>query len=305
METPQKTCTKCGISKSLDEFHENSTKRTGKTSHCKACVHAYSVAYKDKPKRVVEEKTCAKCGIVKPLNDYGKDLHAPDGMTYRCKACVKLHDNGRKKQPVLVLKEKPCTKCAIVKPIDDFGYCAGRRDGREAQCKTCKSIASKKFRKENLVQLREYMRRYTVQWRKKNLDAIRARQALHAEERREYENAWRAANPDKVHAAHQRRQALKNNAPVNDLTAEQWEEIQRAFQFRCAYCPKDCKECKKKTHALTRDHVTPYSHNGSNTLWNVVPACKSHNSQKHTGPPLLPVQPLLLTIAPAYQFKKK
>jgi hypothetical protein len=51
--------------------------------------------------------------------------------------------------------------------------------------------------------------------------------------------------------------------------------------------------------------MTPYAHNGNNTVQNVVPACPKHNYAKHTGPVPVPTQPLLLTIAPAKNPRKK
>jgi len=116
---------------------------------------------------------------------------------------------------------------------------------------------------------------------------------------------WRKANPEQAKELARRRHARKKNAPVINLSTEQWLEILAAFNYRCAYCPKDCLECKKKTHDLTADHVTPYAHNGSHTLWNVVPACKSCNSRKHTGPPPVPVQILLLTVSSPKPLKRK
>lgn len=90
----------------------------------------------------------------------------------------------------------------------------------------------------------------------------------------------------------ERRRARQFHALINDLTAAQWREILEAFHHCCAYCGRHMQR-------LTKDHVTPYIQQGNNTLWNVVPSCQSCNSRKHTGPPLKPVQPLLLTVAPA------
>jgi len=125
----------------------------------------------------------------------------------------------------------------------------------------------------------------------------------HPEEVRQRERAYRQAHPEKVRDFTRARRARKKGAPIDDLSPEQWREIQDAFSRRCVYCPADCKACKKKTHKLTPDHVTPYKHNGSNTLWNVVPACLSCNIKKNAGPPPKPVQPLLLTIAPSKKPK--
>lgn len=85
-----------------------------------------------------------------------------------------------------------------------------------------------------------------------------------------------------------RRRARLARADVNDFTAQQWDMLQRAFKHRCAYCDRRYKG------RLTQDHVVPISKGGAHTASNIVPACRSCNSRKRTGPPLRPVQPLLL-----------
>lgn len=98
---------------------------------------------------------------------------------------------------------------------------------------------------------------------------------------------WRRDNPEK-HAEHKRiRRARKANAPVNDFTAEQWQSMQRHYEYRCVYC--GCQPEK-----LTQDHITPLSKGGSHTYTNIVPACISCNCKKSAGDILSPVQPLLL-----------
>ena len=109
--------------------------------------------------------------------------------------------------------------------------------------------------------------------------------------------AWQRANPEKVREKTQRRRARKLAVPINDLTAEQWEEIQAAYNFRCVYCPSTCWRCRKKTHKLTQDHITPFAQGGNHTVANVVPACKSCNCKKGARAILCPVQPLLLTLS--------
>jgi 5-methylcytosine-specific restriction endonuclease McrA len=103
---------------------------------------------------------------------------------------------------------------------------------------------------------------------------------------------WRAAHPEEVRAQQAAKRARKRNAPINDLTADQWLELQAAHDHRCAYCGQ------RTNGHLTQDHIQPLSKGGPHTLTNIVPACQSCNSRKNTGPPPVPVQPLLLTLAP-------
>jgi 5-methylcytosine-specific restriction endonuclease McrA len=137
-------------------------------------------------------------------------------------------------------------------------------------------------------------------WRAKNREHLQAYQAnyiqLKPEVRLWIQRRYRRRHPEKVITQIQRRRARKLAVPINDLTAEQWQEVLQVFHYRCAYCPPTCKECKNKTHALTQDHIVPLSKNGSNTVSNIAPACQSCNSKKGTKGPLVPVQPLLFTL---------
>ena len=105
---------------------------------------------------------------------------------------------------------------------------------------------------------------------------------------------WRREHPEERAAQYRLRRARKRNAPVADFTPAQWQAMLEHYHYRCQYCPPDCVQCKKQSHKLTQDHLTPLSKGGSHTLTNIVPCCKSCNSRKYTGPVLVPVQPLLL-----------
>lgn len=99
---------------------------------------------------------------------------------------------------------------------------------------------------------------------------------------------YQRAHPEGDRAHQQKRRAEKKGSPRNDLTRAQWCTIQEAQDHRCAYCGKRCKG------HLTQDHITPLSKGGAHTLHNVIGACRACNLKKHAGPPLSPVQPLLL-----------
>ena len=187
------------------------------------------------------------------------------------------------------------------------------RDGLSIDCKACRHLAymknrltiierQKKYDQEHKEQIRAYHlvynfihrnekllynKKYYEEHREALVEYARAYRIANPEKRRISWNAWYKKHPDPHRASQARRRANKKNAPRNDLTTAQWEAIKIAFNNRCAYCGRKMKR-------LTQDHVTPYANGGSNTLWNVVPACKSCNSKKYTGPPLCPVQPLLL-----------
>lgn len=174
------------------------------------------------------------------------------------------------------------------------------------------SMAVRKYRAANLVKIRANDVAYSKKYRTVHPEKIRAANKLwresHQEEIRFYKRSWDATHRDKLHnytrkwdaanreskrASSNRYRAKKANATINDFTAAQWVELQVSYDHRCAYCHK-----RAKGH-LTQDHVTPLSKGGLHTLVNIVPACRSCNAKKHTGPPLSPVQPLLLTLASA------
>ena len=119
----------------------------------------------------------------------------------------------------------------------------------------------------------------------------------HIQACREKIRRYYAANPLVKQLSEAKRRAQKAHAAQTDLTPAQWEEVLRAFHHCCAYCGRKMKR-------LTQDHITPFAKQGNHTLHNVVPACLSCNSKKHTGPPLVPVQPLLLTIAASKKPKE-
>lgn len=185
---------------------------------------------------------------------------------------------------LVVLGKRRCSKCKEVKALDQFW--PSSKDGYYSQCKTCQSAVAHTYnqchRTENC--LRKQRQRLSPK--------VRAREAAATAR-------WKKAHPAGNGAQVQRARARKVQAPINDFTTAQWLEIQAAYDHRCAYCGK-----RAKGH-LTQEHITPLSKGGSHTASNIVPACRSCNSRKHDGPPLCPVQPFLLTLAPAKVYRPR
>jgi 5-methylcytosine-specific restriction endonuclease McrA len=279
----------------------------------------------------LQEKICSTCHVSKILDAFSRFKHGKYGRAAQCRSCRSIQ---RKEQHRIWLTQerevvegtKTCRKCYATKDLTEFRDTV---NGKRRTCRQCEQEISEEYHATHREEDRAYnIARYAAdpeKGRKSSHDYYQSlspeeKRALH-EERHDYQAHYRIVNQDAVRAkdtayrqAHpelyctirQRRRARITNAPINDLSTAQWEEILAAADYRCAYCPQDCKACKKKTHLLTPDHVTPYAHNGSNTLWNVVVCCKSCNSRK--GARLLlpkPVQPLLLTLAPSRKATKQ
>jgi len=136
---------------------------------------------------------------------------------------------------------------------------------------------------------RAYSRGYHALHREENRKTALAYYYAHREERATYSRLYRQAHLEECRARaraylathpEKRREhkaeyyARKRGAMICDFTAEQWERLKEIYQNRCAYCGKVCDD-------LEQDHVLPLSRGGDHTLYNIVPACRSCNGEKH------------------------
>ena len=180
------------------------------------------------------ERECYRCGKVKPALDFHA---APHGLDSTCAECRRTGHNPRKDGL------HKCGKCNQWLPAERFYL----KDGvPSSPCKRCHNAHCRR----------------------------RAEDPAFRAWRVEYSSKWQRENKDKVRARQQRRRARKMAAPVNDLTAAQWEEILMVHGHRCAYC-------LNKFDALEQDHMVALSRGGSHTASNIVPACRSCNARKH------------------------
>ena len=113
MEETTKTCTKCGETKPLEQFHKRPRNKLDREAHCKAChnelarqwrlrnpekVVASGLRYRErfkkpKPPSALETgvKVCSRCGIEKPIEAFDKNSRSRHGVQSACKTCRRLH----------------------------------------------------------------------------------------------------------------------------------------------------------------------------------------------------------------------
>lgn len=101
---------------------------------------------------------------------------------------------------------------------------------------------------------------------------------------------WHREHPELTQAKDQvggLRRSYHSKGLAEGMTARDWMVLKAVFNYCCAYCGK-------YTERLCQDHIIPASKGGGHILQNIVPVCRSCNTKKYTGPPPVPVQPMLL-----------
>jgi len=130
----------------------------------------------------------------------------------------------------------------------------------------------REWMRRNAEKAREAMRR----WRERHPQEHRAENtayyARHAERINLRIAEYHRANPAIVRAKAHRHRALRT-AAEGAFTSQQWNELMKAYDGRCAYCRCDA--------ALEPDHRVALSRGGSNRIDNILPACHRCNARKH------------------------
>ena len=137
---------------------------------------------------------------------------------------------------------------------------------------------NKKWNKDN----EENMKQYKKEWYRDNQERLsekrKERYENNKEEILEQIKEYRKTENGRAtaqRAKYKRRTILKNT--INTLTSEEWLDILKEYDYRCAYCGCDFNE----DNMPTKDHVIPISKGGDNIKENIVPACRGCNSKKN------------------------
>jgi 5-methylcytosine-specific restriction endonuclease McrA len=151
------------------------------------------------------------------------------------------------------MNSKICNGCGIEKPLSEYYRSEKGKYGHRSKCKACDNFRIKTYSQNPLVKERRKV--YGLKYNKSTKGILRDKRKQH------------------------KRRAIMENAGT--FTNEEWNDRLLEYNYCCAYCYQ-----RFPVDQLTVDHMIPVSRGGTNTIDNLVPACRSCNSRKWTKTPL-------------------
>ena len=164
---------------------------------------------------------------------------------------------------------KACSKCKQVKPTSEFGIHRKTSDGFYSQCLECRRQARAIYRKRHSQKIKQeqhdnYARNSEL--RKANVIAW---QKANPQKFKQYQSISKKRNKEAIAANTRRRNARRK---ANGVFAISKKELVRLSQGPCFYCGS--------LDRITVDHVVAIARGGTDSIGNLVPACKTCNSSK-------------------------
>lgn len=254
-----KICTRCGVSKSLEEFYKLKTGKLGRAARCIECTlivskEKYKYWRDTKEERakfsseLIEEglKICPSCKSIKPFLDFYPDKRSPSGLTSSCKDCYKV--SGKKYRQENSDKVK------------------ARHKQYNENNKHKASAYGKAYRKANKERIDAYFILYKEIYHDKILESLKN----HYNNNKEYYNL-KSVN----------RRCLKA-AAEGKITKKDIEMLIHKQDNKCPYCSADLSLNKNI------DHWMPLSLGGSNIVGeNIQLLCEKCNKSKGNINPLV------------------
>lgn len=214
-------------------------------------------------------KRCTKCGkwLVANTYNFHKQNHGKYNLLGKCKTCSKKYYQDNKKH------------------ISDrtHKYYVENREHKL------------KYRKQWYQDNKDYVAEYHKQYKKNNKEIISTRNKNYylknKEHRIEYCKQWYQDNKDHVSEINKRyylspqgqavafnkniKRRIKKQNQGDGITQDQWLEMMRYFNWKCAYSGKSLKDGTRSI-----DHIEPLNQGGEHEIWNVVPMYRPYNSSK-------------------------
>jgi 5-methylcytosine-specific restriction endonuclease McrA len=139
-----------------------------------------------------------------------------------------------------------------------------------------KEIRQKYRAKPEVIKQR---REYNQKWYQSHLEHARKRNSKSAMRNRVRRTAssrkWRKTHPETFHQ-NRRMRDYRQKGALGTHTLEEWNQLKLKCNFTCKGCNRKEPEIK-----LTRDHIHPLFHNGTNYISNIQPLCLSCNARKN------------------------
>lgn len=176
-----------------------------------------------------------------------------------CKRC------NREKQGVYATGKGICEQCRFEEYKADKGREFLDKHAARERVRRVKNgdVIRQKDRERNIIR------------RDQRIAYNRAYYQSHKNEYREQHREWRKSNPG-LRDLRKRRYTARKAGLEATLTPFQWQSIKDGFDHRCVYC-------NRKMDRLTQEHIISVMHGGAYTEYNILPACQSCNSRKHSA----------------------
>lgn len=256
METTlQQKCSKCLITKNINEFNIRKETKSGYRKDCKKCMSLRKKLYATKNKEKLSKYSHNYYEDNKErLVTYQKEYSLKNKeniKNYRLQNKNKISERYKKyyKENFFILKEK--------KKIYN--------KNNESKIRLS-SLMYRIRNKENIGRYRaknsEYMASYSYAYRRSEIGKDAARRSYH------------------------KRRALKISTADGSITKQSLLELRNAQNYKCYHCGVDLDFSKR--NAVHLDHYMPLSKGGSHTIENVVWSCADCNIKKSSTVPSKP-----------------
>jgi 5-methylcytosine-specific restriction endonuclease McrA len=164
---------------------------------------------------------------------------------------------------------KACSRCKQTKPITEFGIHRKTLDGHYSQCFICRREARAEYRKRQEQNIARQQADNYQRNRSKRIADATTRVYANMERHKRYNAISKKRNHLAIAADSRRRNARRKSNGVYAITKK---ELARLNRGPCFYCGA--------TEQITVDHIVAIARGGVDGIGNLVPACKSCNSQK-------------------------
>lgn len=158
--------------------------------------------------------------------------------------------------------DRKCSKCSRI-----------YRPGHIAYCHSCYLAYKRDWYKRNSAAERRRMKEYQQRRPEVFRDHMRRKRDLQPELTRAQTRKWRQANKERVALMDANKRARRRARKTGRVTFAEWESLKELWGHRCAFCGRF--QIK-----LTQDHSMPLNRGGIHDISNLLPACRSCNSQK-------------------------
>ena len=275
-----KKCTKCGkwLVASTVNFSRAKNGRYGLNSKCKECNKQYyetnkeRIAERDKRYREANKERIAErrkqyyqankgkeAENMKQWYEANKEKVAEYHKQYREANKEKITE--RRKRYYKGNKEK------ILKQNKQY-----YEDNKEMILELCK-----RYREANKEKVTEYKKQYYEANKDKRAEYYKQYREDNKDKIAEYQKQWRKTPQGQVARFNEcQRRRTKKEQQGSGITKDQWLEMMKYFDWKCAYSGKRLTD---KTRSV--DHIIPLNSGGDNMIWNCVPMTRSLNSSKN------------------------